>query len=262
MGKLLMKILYSILCFTAVTLCSARELYVTKNWNDAKIQELYYATDNTKTIPHKTTVSFRYDGKNLLIRAVMNVKKDYPFPAITNRDGKWPSVEAIEIFIDPGADGRGYYQIAVGANGDRFDNRYVKKAWQANWNSQVKHAPGQWIAEITIPYPAKSNFCSGFNFCRNVKNDGEYYSTWAKVGANFHRPGKFGKLYLGSKAEIDKIVRKAEYALADKLKAKARTLKVEKEFPLLFANQFNMQMLRAIGDELEVITAIKAAGVK
>jgi hypothetical protein len=75
MGKLLMKILYSILCFTAVTLCSARELYVTKNWNDAKIQELYYATDNTKTIPHKTTVSFRYDGKNLLIRAVMNVKK-------------------------------------------------------------------------------------------------------------------------------------------------------------------------------------------
>ena len=169
MGKLLMKILYSILFFTAVTLCSARELYVTKNWNDAKIQELYYATDNTKTILHKTTVSFRHDGKNLIIRAVMDVKKDYPFPAITNRDGKWPSSENIEIFIDPGADGRGYYQIAVGANGDRFDNRYVKKAWQANWKSQVKHAPGQWIAEITIPYPAKSNFCSGFNFCRNVK---------------------------------------------------------------------------------------------
>ena len=99
MGKLLMKILYTILCFTAVTLCSAQTLYVTNNWNDAKIQELYYATDNAKPIAHKTTVSFRHDGKNLLIRAVMNVKKDYPFPAITNRDGKWPSVENIEIFI-------------------------------------------------------------------------------------------------------------------------------------------------------------------
>ena len=83
-----MKVLCTTVLLAAVTLCSARQLYVTNNWNDAKIQQLYYATDNAKPIAHKTTVSFRHDGKNLLIRAVMYVKKDYPFPALTNRDRK------------------------------------------------------------------------------------------------------------------------------------------------------------------------------
>ena len=263
MGKLLMKHFLTTTVLTlCATFCFARELYVTNNWQNACIKELYYAADNTKAIPHKTKVHFRHDGKNLIIRAVMDVKKDYPFPALTNRNGTWPSSESIEIFIDPGADGKGYYQIAVGMNGDRFDNRYVKKTWKANWKSQVKHASGQWIAEITIPYPAKTNFCSGFNFCRNVKNDGEYYSTWAKVGAIFHNPGKFGKLYLGSKADVDKIVRKAEFERAGKLKVKARKLKVEKEFPHLFANQFNMQKLQHIADELEIIEAMQNSGIK
>lgn len=257
-----MKFLCAIVCLSALTLCSARELYVTNNWNDAKIPELYYAADNSKPIAHKTNVFFRHDGKTLFIRAEMFVRKGYPFPAITNKKGKWPSGESIEIFIDPGADGKGYYQIAVGANGDRFDNRYRKGPWKADWRSLVTHKADKWIAEIAIPLKGPKGTCTGFNFCRNVKIDGDYYSTWAKVGANFHRPGRFGKLYLGKRAEVDRIVRKAEYALAEKLKVRVRKLGMTKEYPLLFANKFNMRTLRAIGQELEVVEAMKAAGTK
>jgi hypothetical protein len=57
---------------------------------------------------------------------------------------------------------------------------------------------------------------------------------------------------------VDKIVRKAEFERAGKLKVKARKLKVEKEFPHLFANQFNMQKLQHIADELEIIEAMQA----
>ena len=255
-----MKRIIPAVTLAAVSVLAGTDIVYTEPQGKPAVTRLFLAENNSVPASLQTRVYFRREGKMLLIYAEMEVEPSYQAPEIKNGKGIWPDCESVELFLDTEGKGKRYFQLAAGIDGSLFDSRLKKKAWKPDWTCKVKREKGKWIAEFKIPADVRKGTGWGFNFCRNVKESSSYFSTWAKVGAAFHNPGRFGVLYFGSRKEVLEIKRGALNKKALHLRERVRRLGAEKEFPRLFGDGYDGSVLDNYSDELEVLEKIRKRG--
>ncbi len=122
--------------------------------------------------------------------------------------------DSVEIFLDPGADGKLYYHYKLNFGNAKGDQKVTVKegkdaGWNIPWRSAVKIIPDGWNAEIAIPmsnFSGQGNLAKArINLTRNKVNpqydqmqakvsESTVSSSWAPVWRGFHEPKSFGKL--------------------------------------------------------------------
>ena len=125
----------------------------------------------------------------------------------TNAD--LPSVENLEVFIDPTFSRKDYFYFALGCYGQKKLQRFVSakesqaQDCQDNWQVCIDRRHDGWSAVIRIPFavlelaPDQPGCAWGFNLAHNMpsRQANEYgrYTNWSGVKAH-HQPESFGAL--------------------------------------------------------------------
>ena len=118
------------------------------------------------------------------------------------------SDNCVEVFLDPSGTGAGgYYQMTVNAGGTVADSygrgrQRDQKSWNPKLQVAAKVRPGEWTAELKIPFdqlrlkPGKINKVWRMNLTRFNLAPAEDTS-WCVLGDyNSHVPGRFGYLWV------------------------------------------------------------------
>ena len=158
-----------------------------------------------------------------------------------DHDGSIARDDSVELFLDPGTDGRIYYHFMVSAanvQAERkcFANGNKDIAWGIPWRSATKVGDTGWQAEIAIPLAFLANEPNWKNMTLNpcitrvlvtLNQAGERiavareHSSWSAVRGQFHEPARFG------------IVRKLDgFALQEAFMPLAEQLRIGKYEPL------------------------------
>lgn len=253
-----------LLCTAGMIQLSAVEAYTDNQW---VVNKIMFAADNNKPIPEPTAFRLALTDKALIVEIKLEGKhwKDFQKTPFKIRKNVWPLTESVEIFLDPGRSCSKYVQIAAGVDGNVFDNRYVKKAWNAKWTVKRLDFKGGVTFQFTIPFDDEFKKPEigeiwGFNICRNVKHTSPYFSTFAKVGTYFNTPAKFAELRIGTPES---------FLSANQQKNRKMLAEVEKEikqagFAIHFSKRITMLKkncdelgIQAIKDELRLLKAMK-----
>ena len=143
-----------------------------------------------------------YDDKNLYV-AFLNpeAKMKDLVTDCTERDGQAWTDDSNELFIDPTAGRRAYYQFIVNAKGVLYDGHDRDGAYDSKCVVKVDQGKAAWTVEMAIPLTdlgikgAVAGQTWTANFCRNRQVTGEAEAhAWADTGESFHNPEAFGKL--------------------------------------------------------------------
>ncbi len=122
--------------------------------------------------------------------------------------------DSVEIFLDPGTDGKLYYHFLLSFRNIRADRMItISKGqdlgWNLPWRSAVQVDRKGWTAEIALPLSALMNYGeladTKLNVCRNQVNpvydtmglkvfQKREFSSWSPVKHGFHEPENFGQL--------------------------------------------------------------------
>ncbi|KPJ52034.1 MAG: hypothetical protein AMS16_06915 [Planctomycetes bacterium DG_58] len=171
-------------------------------WNTAELRGLWmdvYTGDASKL---DTKAYVCYDDRNLYV-AFHNPEPNMA-GIVTDagkRDGTVWEDDSNELFIDPTAGKKDYYQFMVNAKGVLYDGRGKDSSWDGKAKVAVKKMADGWSVEIAIPLsdlgvtasPGGQTWTA--NFCRNRQAEGEAEAyAWADTGESFHNPEAFGKL--------------------------------------------------------------------
>ena len=122
------------------------------------------------------------------------------------RDGSIFKQDCVEVFLDPTNTGTSYYQLALSANNDQWDQYYIEGgvttigAYGAQWDSAVHRGKDSWSAEIRLPFASLIHTRSNefqptwhINVGRERKPVTEF-TTWSPLVNGFHESTKFGSL--------------------------------------------------------------------
>jgi hypothetical protein len=199
-------------------------------------------------------IECQWDDIGILERAATGIRASAktapgeitPFPEYANQYG-------VELFIDPGASERNYYQILCNAAG-QFTGNY-KGLWPEFHGGQtVKSAVygNLWCLEIAYPYAGiNAGDEWGLNVCRN---DETYYSIWKRISGSYHEPKLFGRIVMGDYAEWWNAVWGGG--------VKARLAAAEKDVPRLAQRLPYVQELQAtVLHRMETVEAEASSGV-
>ena len=171
-------------------------------WKDAQIAGAWTNADTGKAPKVQSKVFVCYDDKFLYVAF------ENPEPRMKNvvadaaeRDGSVWEDDSNELFLDPSAGKKDYYQFIVNTRNVVYDGKGKDGTWNSAVKSAVKKSDTGWSVEFAIPLadmeataPIKGQTWTA-NFCRNRQTEGEAESTsWADTGPSFHSPDAFGKL--------------------------------------------------------------------
>lgn len=192
-------------------------------WKKAAVATDFTDLRGGKAAPHQTTVRVLRTSDRLYFAVVcdephiddpqfLDVGFEYPL-AISEEPGAslwW--AESIELFLDPGRDRRGVYQLMLNPWGLKQCLRFSSvhygfygKTDQRgdNWPviGKANKLKDAWTLEFTIPLSAfgdgKAVGTWGFNVTRNRRitvGKGLKWSTWTPLGWGFQDARNFGKL--------------------------------------------------------------------
>ena len=150
----------------------------------------------------QTDVAAGYDKDNLYLAFRLNGKVGRAGNAVPHDgDEIWRS-DSVEIFIVP-EHGNGFYQLAVGANGQTYDGAEGDGMVNFPWKKAYKVNDSGWVVEMAIPWKSvgftsvpkefRGNFCRTVTFgqasCWSIHSRG--YSEAAGMG--FVVADSFGK---------------------------------------------------------------------
>ena len=241
---------------------SAQTAYVMP---DKWYEDIVYANDNDTRIPLETKFNVTYNQNAVVIRIHMKDPHATDLQSLPKgTDGTWPKSDSIEIFLDPGRSCANYQQIAIGADGGRWDKRWLKKV-KTSWKSRVSIKNNGWNVEIELPctdpgmIKPQLGDIWGFNICRNVKNpkNGNYFSTWAHVGAVFNRPDKFGKLIFGNPGAAKKAMEAKIRKELDDFTCELKQKGLYRHFAIQLKKECTETDIRDMKDELLVLEKLK-----
>ena len=123
--------------------------------------------------------------------------------------------DSIELFIDPGADGKNYLHYMLSAFNAKSERRIAAKglakdfSWSSPWRSATKRTDHGWQAEVAIPLTALQengglekltmNICLNriildVNHMGAIIGSRKEHSSWAYVRGGFHEPESFGRI--------------------------------------------------------------------
>lgn len=259
-------IFFALLCAIGCILprLSAVEAYTDNQW---VVNKIMFAADNNKPIPEPTAFRLNLTDKALIVEIKLEGKhwKDFQKSKFNLKKNVWPMEESVEIFLDPGRSCSKYVQIAAGVDGNVFDNRYVKKAWNAKWTVKRLDFKGGVTFQFNIPFDQEFKKPEigeiwGFNICRNVKHTSPYFSTFAKVGTYFNTPAKFAELRFGTAKSFLAANQQKNRAMLAGVVREIKALGFTAHFaPRLkkLENDCNELEIQAVKDELKLMKAMK-----
>src|SRR5690606_22518817 len=151
---------------------------------------------------------------------------DFVQNTIATRDGHLWEQDAVEIMVDPGGDGRNYFEMQVSPTGQVFDTRYDTRrqpqpfgdvAWNSRLSAEVQvrgtandeEADQGYVAEIAIPWrafragtPPAAKPDAGETWNMNLyvmdtrpAGQGQRSAGWSPTHeGDFHGPARFGRV--------------------------------------------------------------------
>ena len=184
-------------------------------WQKAEVRSDFSSPGAGQSLSRKTTMRVLYDRDNLyfgfevfwddaelLKKGVSAIKAKYPLASedVWLKEWKYENNYGMELFIDPGAGGRNYYQMLFNAGGQCIGNyRGILECF--NIQPEVKTAVRGNCWSIELRYSAK-NLKTGQEWGLNVcRNDETYYGIWKQVGGAYCNPKLFGRLVIGDYQE-------------------------------------------------------------
>ena len=195
-------------------------------WRRAPRSELFVHPTSGEPVPHlDTTFQALWDEHYLYV--FMTGKDTDVWSTITERDGNLWDEEVMEVYLDPGGQGRDYVELQINPLNTQFDalfpratNRDLERAraWTLEgWETHVHvqgtlNDPSQadegWSVEMRIPWaslpnveavPPHQGVTLRANFYRydRTRDGGVQTLAWSPVGGgSFHQPDRFGRLVL------------------------------------------------------------------
>lgn len=217
-------------------------------WQKAEVLSDFTAPGTGQTLTRRTTMRVLYDKKNIyfgfevfwddierLRKNIIAIKEKH----VSATSGVWmkkweyENTCGLEIYLDPGASGRNYYQLLFNAAGQSIGN-YNSIVENFNIEPELRSALRGACWSVELRYPAiglKVGQEWGINICRN---DETYYGIWKQVAGAYANPKLFGRLVIGNYSEWWEEVRTGT-------KEKLETLKNEKErYSKLDSNYLSM----------------------
>ena len=171
-------------------------------WKTAEVAGTWVDVGTGRAVKPEGKVLVCYDAKNIYV-AYLNPEpkmKDLVANA-TERDGNLWEDDSNELFLDPSAGKKDYFQFIVNASNVMYDGKGKDGTWNSTAKSAVKKTADGWSVEIAVPLaelgaavPLKGKTWTA-NFCRNRRVEVEPQSSaWCDTGSSFHNPEAFGKL--------------------------------------------------------------------
>lgn len=169
-------------------------------WKAARIGGVWIDPNAGGAAKPHPSVFVCYDDKNLYV-AVHNPEPEMGnvIADVTERDGRVWNDDSNEVFLDPTAGKKPYYQFIVNTNGVFYDGQEKDGAWNSKAVIKVKKMTDGWSAEFSIPLsdlgvvgsPKGQTWTA--NFCRNRLGKPEPHR-WSDTGDDEHNCDAFGKL--------------------------------------------------------------------
>jgi len=169
-------------------------------WKRAKIAGVWIDLNTGEAAKPQPTAYVCYDDANVYV-AIHNPEPEMQnvIAYVTTRDGAVWTDDSNELFLDPSAGKKGYYQIIANTNGVLCDGRAKDGSWDMTGEVKVKKMKDAWSVEFAIPLsdlgvtgsPKGQTWTA--NFCRNRLGAGEPHS-WTDTGPDQHNFAAFGKL--------------------------------------------------------------------
>jgi hypothetical protein len=177
-------------------------------WKTAPVAAQFVQKDDASPAEFATVAKVVYDNDCLYI--ALECAEPSPeklLHSVTARDGDVWEENEIELFFDPGRDGKVVFQMVFNSGGTQFDMKYADgkgdKGWNGSWRVKTSTGKEKWLAEIAIPYadlgqkkPLAGDIWAT-NICRVRKTaDGGKveYSQFAPTFGLFNKPEKFADL--------------------------------------------------------------------
>jgi hypothetical protein len=135
-----------------------------------------------------------------------------PEAILTGHDANVYTEDALEIFLQPPKASVRLYQFLASAIGTRMDDLVTDDGktdmtYDPEWQVKTQSKPGEWTAEICIPFkafnltaPPKPGEVWHGNFCLDSAKGFSSAATWAFTGGGFLDPVNFGELLFTGKA--------------------------------------------------------------
>lgn len=177
------------------------------------------ARSNVKML---TQARLTWDDTNLYVG--FTARDEDIFADLKGRDAKLWERDVVEIYLDPGADGRDYVELQISPNGDIFDAHFSTQR-KPDWPTAAKKLTlggmvakvsvngtvnkqddkdRQWTVEASIPWkelpgvkaPPKEGETWSVNMYRidGNKKENRTFLAWTPAGGDFHNLRNFGKV--------------------------------------------------------------------
>ncbi|MFP3904741.1 MAG: sugar-binding protein [Armatimonadota bacterium] len=167
---------------------------------------------------HDTEFRLVYDDTYLYIGLRCdNPLQDLVFkPKVTEHDGPVTADESVEIFLDPGTNGRLYYHFMLSSFNIKAEQvmkvgqTLVRdRGWDHPWRSAVQAEDDGWTAEVGIPLYLVASYGDlekmRLNITRNrrapfmdphgvITHEERHSSSWQPVKDSFHEPDAFAPI--------------------------------------------------------------------
>lgn len=195
-------------------------------WRQVRPTKPFVTPDGRPLDPRQLTqVRVLWDDKNLYVGATL--RDDDIYNDKTGRDTTLWEQDVLEIYLDPGSDGKDYVEIQIAPTGEIFDAHFSTHR-KPEWPEAAKkltlsgmvvkleldgsvNARGdgvtdrRWSVEAAIPFaelpgvdgPPADGTEWAANFYRidgKTPSRGGFMGAWAPAGGDFHNTKRFGKL--------------------------------------------------------------------
>jgi hypothetical protein len=199
-------------------------------WRTARTSEAFGQPGGGAVSPRRMT-QVRALWDDTAVYFAFSVRDDDVWNDQTGRDATLWEQDVVEIYLDPGADGKDYVELQVSPTGEIFDAWFTSHrspAWpeaaksltlgglqakvtvEGSVNARDDGVSDQsWSVEVAIPWkdlpgvdgPPAAGTQWGANFYRiDVKSPARegFMTSWAAAGGDFHNTAGFGRLVMGT----------------------------------------------------------------
>jgi hypothetical protein len=171
-------------------------------WKDAGLRGVWVDVYTGMPAKPQSRAFITYDAKNVYV-AFLNPEANMKdlVADTTTRDGQTWNDDSNELFIDPTAGRKDYFQFIVNTAEVLYDGQGRDGGFDSKCVAKVHKGEAAWSLEMAIPLselgvkgsPAGQTWTA--NFCRNRQTQGQAEaSAWSDTGESFHNPEAFGKL--------------------------------------------------------------------
>jgi hypothetical protein len=176
-------------------------------WDQTVVLTGFTRLRQTDLIAHQPIVHLAWTPEALLVAAQIPSPPGQRARAhATDFDGTVWEDDSLEVHVDRGHQHKQNYQFVVNALGTKFDSLAGDKSFNAQWTAAARNNPGQWTAELSIPWAAlgsapKAGDVDGFNLIVNSSYLGGTL-TLAPLRGSAHDAPSYAHLVYGQGAAL------------------------------------------------------------